>query len=164
MNEAIDLELFDMNLAGRTATIRRGKGDKARLVPITHRATNVISDYLEESRTVLLQTRLRRRETRIMAPSRALLLSTTGRPLTAQTWCERRLGPLLAAASLPQSLRPHRLRHACAVHLLESGADVLLISRLLGHARLETTAIYLALTTAHLARTLRAHPRERSDG
>jgi integrase/recombinase XerC len=56
------------------------------------------------------------------------------------------------------------LRHACALHLLESGADVLLITRLLGHARLSTTAIYLKLSTTELERTLlSAHPREKED-
>jgi site-specific recombinase XerD len=56
----------------------------------------------------------------------------------------------------------HGIRRACALRFLEGGADLVSVKRLVGHASIETTAIYLKLTTAHLRRELkRAHPRER---
>jgi site-specific recombinase XerD len=161
--EAVLLDVTDVNLAERTLFVARGKGGKSRVVPITMRAKDALCRYIAEGRRVLLETRLRREATRIKAPSHALLLSTTGMRLDAQTWRDRRLVPLLRAARLATNIKPHRLRHACAVHLLESGADVVLIARLLGHTRLATTAIYLSLATGELEKMLlSAHPREKA--
>jgi site-specific recombinase XerD len=161
--EAVLLSITDLNLADRALFIERGKGGKSRVVPVTLRAKASLVTYMAEGRRVLLASRMRRPSALSRPPSHALFLSTTGRPLDPQCWRERRFAPLLAASRLPASLGPHGLRHACAVHLLESGADVLLITRLLGHARLSTTAIYLKLSTTELERTLlSAHPREKA--
>jgi site-specific recombinase XerD len=161
--EAVLLSITDLNLADRALFIERGKGGKSRVVPVTLRARASLVTYMAEGRRVLLAARMRRPSALSRPSSHALFLSTTGRAIAAQCWRERRLAPLLVASRLPASLGPHRLRHACAVHLLESGADVLLITRLLGHARLSTTAIYLLMTTAHLESALLAHPREQHD-
>ena len=67
---------------------------------------------------------------------------------------------IVRRAGLPKQLTLHCLRHACALHLLENGADLVAIKNLLGHRRIDTTATYLRLTTGHLARALsRSHPR-----
>lgn len=152
--EALTLDLSDLDLSERTAFIKSGKGKKDRLVPLTKEAVRTLQRYLaEEGRGALGGG---------YSGSRALFLGTTGRRLWACVWSERRLRPLLAGASLPKSLSPHRLRHACAVHLVESGADVVFVKRLLGHDRLATTAIYLDLSTAAVDRALlAAHPREK---
>jgi site-specific recombinase XerD len=164
IQEAVGCLVTDVSLAERTLFVAKGKGNRQRIVPITPRAAMAIARYMAEGRRVLLEGRARRARTRKKAPSPALFLSTTGQPVMPQPWRERRLTPLLRAAKLPKGLTPHRLRHACAVHLLESGADILQISRLLGHERLETTAIYLSLAVGEVAKALRAaHPRERPE-
>jgi integrase/recombinase XerC len=66
------------------------------------------------------------------------------------------------AARIPGRATPHALRHACATHLLEGGADVRHVQAILGHRRLETTALYTEVQVRPLARVIeRAHPRER---
>jgi len=157
--EALALGQKDVDLGERTAFVKNGKGGKARLLPLTVRSASALGDYLKEARSELREAR---RTGHVRPASTALFLSTTGERLDAQTWRDRRFRPLVRTARLPEALTPHGLRHACAVHLLEAGADVVFIARLLGHERLETTAIYLQLTTVSLERCLMAaHPRER---
>ena len=56
---------------------------------------------------------------------------------------------------------PHLIRHTCAQHLLEGGADIRYIQKLLGHASLETTAIYTEMSVEALRRVYSAcHPAE----
>lgn len=156
-SEMTSLSISDLDLQARTVFIKSGKGRKDRLVPMTSACREALASYLEKARAVLLSGETSVQE-RPKAPS-ALFLTVTGGRLHDE-WRTASMRPLLKAARLPRALTPHRLRHACAVHLLESGADVATIARLLGHERLETTEVYLALTTASLTKTLlSAHPR-----
>ena len=67
------------------------------------------------------------------------------------------------AAGIAQPISRHTLRHACATHLLQGGADVRHVQKLLGHAGPETTVIYTRVETSDLRRALgRAHPREQA--
>lgn len=71
------------------------------------------------------------------------------------------LDRLTHRAGLKQHLHPHMLRHSFATHLLNRGADVRVIQQLLGHVKLESTAIYTHVSTAKMAKTIRRfHPRE----
>jgi len=63
---------------------------------------------------------------------------------------------------LPGNLYPHKLRHSCASHLLQSSGDLRAVQELLGHASIATTQIYTQLDFQHLAKTYdAAHPRAR---
>lgn len=166
LSEALKLRLSDVDLAERYVFIRQGKGRKDRVVPLTTKAVSAVQRYLgQEGREVLLSPRRFPGSRRpVRPPSPLLLLSTLGGPLGKDMWRQDRLRPLVVAAGLPRAFTPHRLRHACAVHLLDSGADIVFIARLLGHARLSTTQVYLSLTTAMVEKALlAAHPRERKE-
>lgn len=155
IGEAIRLDVADLDLNQRTAFIERGKWGKDRVVPITKASAAALARYLDERSALLAFGR---------GPRPAVFLTLRGRRIEPCFWVSSCLVPLLKAAGLPRALTPHRLRHACAVHLLDGGADIALIARLLGHVYLDTTTIYLALTTASLDRALlRAHPREREE-
>jgi site-specific recombinase XerD len=148
IREAINLDVRDVDLAERTAFIKNAKGRKDRIVPITEAAAGMIRRYLEHVRPTTSHP--------------ALFVSSAGGRFAASNWRARRLRPLLRDLGLPKELTPHRLRHACAVHLLQNGADLRHIQKLLGHASISSTEIYLTLGADSLKRTIqKAHPRER---
>jgi site-specific recombinase XerD len=150
LGEVRRLDVKDLDLRERTAFIRRGKGEKDRVVPLTKPSALELARYLETARSQLAQK-----------GAQALFLTEKGHRLHTSAFGPA-LASLVLAAGLPRALTAHRLRHACAVHLLEGGADIVFISRLLGHASLRVTERYLALGTAEVRRTLMAyHPRER---
>ena len=122
-----------------------GKGSKERVVPVGDAAVAAVKVYLD----------LRG------APARGapLLLAARGGPLHPRA-VQLMLKRKLAFAGLPADLTPHKLRHACATHLLSNGADLRLVQEQLGHASLSTTQIYTHLSVARLRDVHRkAHPR-----
>jgi site-specific recombinase XerD len=122
----------DVDCAGRTFAIRHGKGARERVVPLGERASAFLERYLSEARPILAQPR---------PYERALFLVRGARPLK-QTQIRGILRLYQRRCHLRKAVTPHALRHACATHLLQAGADIRLIQELLGHARLDSTAIY----------------------
>ncbi|MEY3529517.1 MAG: hypothetical protein RLZ70_585 [Verrucomicrobiota bacterium] len=122
-----------------------GKGSKERVVPVGETALAAVRAYLA----------LRGQPAR----GEPLLLAPRGGPMYPRA-VQLMLKHKLAAAGLPADLTPHKLRHACATHLLANGADLRLVQEQLGHASLSTTQIYTHLTVAKLRDVHRkAHPR-----
>jgi site-specific recombinase XerD len=148
LGEVRNLDVADVDLASRRALIRDAKGRKDRMVPLTEAAGEALRRYLERARP----------------PSEQPVLfasATTGGRFEPTSWRARALRTLLDEAGLPRALTPHRLRHACAVHLLEAGASVRHIQKLLGHASAATTQRYLDLGVESVRRAVeRAHPAE----
>jgi integrase/recombinase XerC len=128
-----------------------GKGKKERLVPLGSKARDAILAYLER------RPELRNERTGAQ-DVRALFLGRRGTRLgvrRVQTLVHR-YGALGAGRS---DLHPHALRHSCATHLLEGGADLRAIQELLGHSSLATTQRYTHVSLDQLMRVYdRAHP------
>ncbi len=129
------------------ATLRvLGKGSKERMVPLGAKALQALRAYLVQ------------RSTMRGSESVALLLTARGARLNVRAVQRivKRLGALGAGRA---DLHPHALRHACATHMLEGGADLRAIQELLGHASLSTTQRYTHLSMEQLTRVYdAAHP------
>jgi len=146
--------LPDVDLGARTLTIRHGKGDTQRVVPLGSAAGDWLKRYLDDVRSGLCKRR---------PYERLLFVARTGKPLS-QPQIRAILRGYQRQCHLKKSVTPHALRHACATHLLQAGADIRLIQELLGHARLDSTAIYTRVMPLDVKGIhARYHPREAGD-
>jgi integrase/recombinase XerC len=150
VSELTGLDLEDVSLAEQTVRVV-GKGRKERDVPMGTKAVETVRAYLA------LRDELRHPSTHRQDPS-ALFVGRLGRRVSVR-WIQklvRRYGTL--AAGRPD-LHPHALRHSCATHMLDGGADLRAIQEMLGHASLSTTQRYTHLSLDQLLRVYdQAHP------
>ena len=147
--EIVNLDVGDVDRARGIVLVRRGKGGKDRLAPLGAQALAWVERYLEKCRPLL----------EVSAHETALFLSGYGGRLSPNylgNWVRRTID----AAQIGKTGSCHLFRHACATHLLENGADLRMIQELLGHARLDTTQIYTAVSITQLREVhARCHPR-----
>jgi integrase/recombinase XerD len=157
VGEIVALREEDLHLDQARAQVR-GKGDKERIIPLGRRAVEALEEYVKRGRPALARSRMQRSG---MAP-RALFLSVRGHALTRQwVWEMVRAASGSAEGSLRKA-SPHMLRHSCATHMVEHGADLRSVQRLLGHADIATTQVYTHVAMEHLKRVHREHhPRGR---
>jgi integrase/recombinase XerD len=131
----------------------RGKGDKERIVPLGRTALEALEIYLEQGRPHLARISSGRKASVLRQDSTRLFLSLRGMPLTRQwVWHVVKMADSTAS--------PHRLRHSCATHMVEHGADLRSVQLLLGHADISTTQVYTHLALGRLKAVHRQyHPR-----
>ncbi len=134
--------------AGRVLV--RGKGDKERIVPLGRSALQAVEEYLREGRPHLARISTARKNRPAPHDAARMFLSLRGMPLTRQ-W----IWHLVKAAD--KSASPHRLRHSCATHMVEHGADLRSVQILLGHADISTTQVYTHLALGRLKAVHRKH-------
>jgi integrase/recombinase XerD len=156
ISELATLRLADLDLDRQMALVF-GKGSKERVVPFGRPARLALDAWLGPGgRPAMAPDRWARR-----TDEESLLISSRGRRMSRQTvWVVVR-----AAATkvhLEDRVTPHVLRHSCATHLLEHGADIRVVQELLGHAAITTTQVYTKVSNELLRREYRAaHPRAR---
>lgn len=138
VSELTGLTVADLSLDAGRALVR-GKGDKERIVPLGRAAVEAIEKYLQHGRPALAKR-----------PSSRLFLSERGQPL-GRGWVWHLVKQSDGAAS------PHKLRHSCATHMVERGADLRTVQTLLGHADIATTQVYTHLALGRLKAVHRAH-------
>lgn len=141
-------ELARLNLGDYCSDELRvyGKGRKERIVPVGQQAKYWLDKYLYEERIEVAQ--------RYESREDALFLTRVGNR------CRRRT---FGSITKPEKFCLHQIRTSCATHMLENGAPILSVSKLLGHEYLSTTAIYTKVTTRNLKTLLKKyHPREQS--
>ncbi len=127
VSELINIKLEDLKLELGYVLVR-GKGDKERLVPVGRAAQEAVRDYMEQARPVLLNGKV----------SAVLFVRRGGARLGRQ----RAWQIVNAASSAGSHASPHTLRHSCATHMVENGADLRTVQTILGHADISTTQIY----------------------
>jgi len=136
-----------------------GKGSKERVVPVGGSARNALTAYLEQGRPILATTGSRRART----GGEAVFLNARGGRLTRQG-CWKIVRAAGERAGLGGRLSPHVLRHSCATHMLDRGADIRVVQELLGHASLSTTQVYTKVSPERLRAVYdAAHPRARKE-
>ena len=128
----------------------RGKGDKERIVPLGQAALEALEIYLLLGRPHLARISSARKAHAARQDATQLFLSLRGMPLTRQ-WIWHVVKTADSTAS------PHRLRHSCATHMVEHGADLRSVQLLLGHADISTTQVYTHLALGRLKDVHRQH-------
>ncbi|MCD9623137.1 site-specific tyrosine recombinase [Rhabdothermincola salaria] len=156
ISEACGLRLGDVDLDGSLVRLF-GKGAKERVVPLGRMARLALADWLAPGgRPEMAPEQWKRR-----GDAEAVFLNQRGGRLGRQgAWSiVRGHGD---AAGLGERLTPHVLRHSCATHMLDHGADIRAVQELLGHASISTTQVYTLISTDRLfAAYDAAHPRAR---
>jgi len=152
-SELTRLEVTDLNQERQTLQARKGKGNKDRVAPVGDRALHWLQKYLEESRPKLA----------LSQDEKTLFLTSYGEGFNPDV-LSRKVSKFIKQADLGRPGSCHLLRHTCATHMLEGGADIRFIQQLLGHEKLETTSIYTQVSIEQLkavhARTPPAESKE----
>jgi integrase/recombinase XerD len=145
VSEIVNVRLEDLKLELGHVLVR-GKGDKERLVPLGRAAQDALRQYLEQGRQRLLNGRV----------SPILFVRRGGGRLTRQ-----RVWQMVSSASASaRHASPHMLRHSCATHMVENGADLRTVQTILGHADISTSQIYTHVALDRLKNVYRKfHPR-----
>ena len=114
-----------------------GKGNKERIIPLTFYAKEWLEKYLYQSRQIL--------SNRKTSDQKYVFLSNNGKRLTrAAEW--QSIKKYVNAAGITKSVSPHTFRHSFATHLIDGGANLIEIQKLLGHSDISTTEIYVHLS------------------
>jgi integrase/recombinase XerD len=151
VGEIVALGEQDLHLDQARAQVR-GKGDKERIVPLGRRAVEALEEYVKRGRPALARAGVGSGNL-----ARALFLSVRGRALTRQWVWEMVRAASGAGDGSGRRASPHMLRHSCATHMVEHGADLRSVQRLLGHADIATTQVYTHVAMEHLKRVHREH-------
>jgi integrase/recombinase XerD len=155
ISELAGLDRADLDLASGLVRVF-GKGAKERVVPFGRPARAAVEDYLGHGRPHLVRSGASGRRA-----GDALFLNARGGRLTRQG-CWGIVRAIARRAGLSDKMSPHVLRHSCATHLLDRGADLRVVQEVLGHASLSTTQIYTKVSAERLrAVYTEAHPRAR---
>jgi site-specific recombinase XerD len=181
VQEVCDVQIRDLDLASASLVVRHGKGNKARRIPLHLAAQRILAAYLDEVRCptgrppigsleeaqalivgkammkpgrpfrVDVNQRLIQRLIRQLGQQAALRLQQDAKQIADRQQAEK----MLDWASALHKATPHILRHSFAKHLLETGAKLTEVQRVLGHSRLDTTSRYLTPSEADLREAIR---------
>ncbi len=142
VSEIVSVKLEDLKLDLGYMLVR-GKGDKERIVPLGRASMEALQNYLREARPVLAKEK----------SSPLVFIARGARGLTRQ-----RVWQMVRAASQgSRHASPHMLRHSCATHMVENGADLRTVQTILGHADISTTQVYTHLALDRIKNVYRQH-------
>jgi integrase/recombinase XerD len=139
LEEGLHLQVGDIDSARMMVHVHRGKGAKDRYVPLPSRTLKVLREYWTTHRHPLWLFPAIGRDGKQSA--------TADQPLERSS-VQGAMRRVVQELKIPKAISIHSLRHSYATHLLEAGVNLRLIQQYLGHSSLNTTMVYLHLTTA----------------
>jgi integrase/recombinase XerD len=152
LDELLNIEVYHVDLKDRVLYIRKAKGRKQRVVPLGKEAIKYLREYLERIRP--WWARKNRKE-------RKLFLNHYGFPFNPQS-VRGFLRIYRIAAKIKKPVSPHTFRRTCATHLLQQGADIRYVQKLLGHSNISTTQFYTKVMPVDVKETHnKTHPNVR---
>lgn len=150
VSELVNIKIKDIDFNEKTISIF-GKGRKERIVYFGDYLYDVLNDYINNCRKILLSNK----------SCEYLILNSKGSQITTRG-VEKIIDKVVKDASLRHKISPHVLRHTFATHMLNGGSDIKTIQQLLGHESLSTTGIYTHISNDVLrSEYLKNHPRSR---
>lgn len=158
VSEVCGLNLADLDMEASLVRLF-GKGSKERVVPFGSVAHQAMEAWLSSGRSAMEPLRWRKKD-----DSYAVFLGGRGTRLSRQVAFQvvRDAG---VRAGIEREVSPHALRHTCATHLLDHGADLRIVQEMLGHASITTTQVYTRVSQERLWQVYaEAHPRARRTG
>lgn len=138
-SELLKLNWDDLNLSKSTLMVRSGKGNKDRLIPVHPTLSDLIDKYLEERLPLL---------------DNALIIGERGKRMCKCCFVDILNRYLEISGLKKKGYSAHSFRHSFASHLIESGVDMFKVQKLLGHATLETTKIYINFYSTQMAKAV----------
>ncbi len=156
VSEIVNSKLEDLKLESGYMLVR-GKGDKERVVPLGKSAQQALSGYLAQARPALAEGKRSPKSSPTISSIKSsplLFIAAGGRKLTRQ-----RIWQMVRTASSAsgRAASPHMLRHSCATHMVENGADLRTVQTILGHSDISTTQIYTHLALDRLRTVYKNH-------
>lgn len=133
VSEAVSMKTSNLNLKERIASVRGGKGNKDRIIILSHNWITDLKRYLKKKKV----------------PTDFVFSKKNGKPLSSDT-IQRIIREASHKAGIPKNITPHSLRHSFATHLLDAGENIRKIQELLGHSNLNTTQIYTKVSVEGL--------------
>jgi len=138
-SELLNLNWTDINLSKNTLIVRNGKGGKDRLIPLHKKITELLDKYLDE---------------RLPLKTDALIIGEQGKRLCKGSFVYLLKMYLTLSGLKKKGYTAHSFRHSFATHLVEAGVDLFKVQKLLGHASLDTTKIYINFNSSQMAKAV----------
>jgi len=149
LDELLNLEVYHVDLKDQVLYVKKGKGRKQRVVPLGKTASQWLKEYLEKIRPYYAKKNPKERR---------LFLTHSGLAMT-YGGIRQFLRAYSKSAGFKKNVAPHTFRRTCATHLLQQGADIRYIQKLLGHQSLKTTQVYTKVRPMEVKETHeKTHP------
>ena len=147
VSEICSLKIEDISFEEKCLKIK-GKGNRERIVPINDRALDILQRYIQTSRVIMVKGK---KTSELFLNFRGDKISRVG------IW--KIVKETMKKSDIDKNVYPHTLRHSFATHLIQHGADLRSVQRMLGHSDITTTEIYTHVDSSHLKKQIAKHPK-----